>query len=706
MARSVIEYALTMVDLASPTVRKVAKETDSLTQSEKEERAAAEKATAAKESQKLALMGYAAAAIAAVTAGAALVKSVVDARNALLDASARTGVAADTVQALGLAFEGSGQSAQAAEGFLKGYTARLSAVSRGSKEADQAFADLGVSTRDLQGNLRSSDAILNDTIRALSAIEDPTKRATAATLALGEQGTMLLQALGNADSLESFSALTGTFGSQVGPRAATAAAEWQRATAALDVVLAGAADRVVEMSGGVEAMTGAIRGTATGVIFAVELLGWFAENVKAAIFPIRALAQAWSTLGAALVLVAEGDFSAAGRALETGVGDALDTVTSSIETMVLAPTRLADAMGVASDRADDFAAALDGINAATGGGGGGGPFNPITKDAEVATKAVEDTTEKVDELAAALDALASEGPGLLAGIQSGLQGILTDFERRIMQTGSQFASLMQGASAPLVQRGIRAGGEAIGGAVGGAGGAAVGALAGAGVAAVVPGLAALGQAEGGGDAVAEQAVGYLDDIAAGIGQLDELIVGIAKRLPGALLDVAVAILKGLPNILFALLVELPVAFMRGLFMWFRDVWEGIKAFFRGALNPLTKASGERTALGKVADALKEVFTLGQADTQTFNGSRDVGGLIPETGLYMLHAGETVVRGRNQGPNSGSTRAAGMMAGMGSGANVVINVNAPVADSNFAEYMGRELERLFGTGGLRSSTVLG
>jgi hypothetical protein len=42
----------------------------------------------------------------------------------------------------------------------------------------------------------------------------------------------------------------------------------------------------------------------------------------------------------------------------------------------------------------------------------------------------------------------------------------------------------------------------------------------------------------------------------------------------------------------------------------------------------------------------------------------------------------------------------------SGSSVVVNVTAPVADAAFAEFMGRELERLFGAGGLRTSTVIG
>jgi len=708
MAKSVIEYALKVSDQATPTLRKAAASTDTLTAAEARETTAAASSAAAKQTQRMALLGYAAAAAAAVGAGAALIKSVVDSRNAIADASARTGVAASTIQGLALAFEGSGQTAEASEAFLKGYTNRLATVVAGSKEAAEAFTDLGVATEKTGGGLRASDAILRDTVAALQSIEDPTQRAAEATRVLGRQGGQLLQALGNADSLDAFTGMADTFGTQSGPRAASAAAEWQRATAALSLVLAGSADRLVDMVGGVEGMTGAIKGAAMGVIYAVELFKFFADGVWAALIPIRALGTAWLTLGSAMVLAAEGDFMAAGRALKFGVGDAIDSVADSISDLVLTPTRLADALGTASDRTSEFAKSLGQINAAAAGGGGGGgaPIPKITEQTKEATAEVVKATDAVDELAAALDELAGSGGDWLGDIDTGLRGIVDDFSRRFSATGSQFAGLLQGDPSQLIGRGVGVASEGIGGMLGGAGGAALGAAMSGGITAAIAGLAALGAAEGGGDAVAEQAVGYLDQIAAGIGQLDELIVGIAERLPGALLDVAVAILKGLPNILFALLIELPIAFMRGLVMWFRDVWEGIKAFFRGALNPLTKKNGERTALGKVADTLKEAVTFGQANTQTFNGSRDVGGLIPETGLYLMHRNEQVVRAPGSGPTPGTTRAAAGAAGMGGGASVVVNVTAPVADAAFAEFMGRELERLFGAGGLRTSTVIG
>jgi len=706
MAKSVIEYALKVSDQATPTLRKAAASTDTLTAAEARETTAAASSAAAKQTQRMALLGYAAAAAAAVGAGAALIKSVVDSRNAIADASARTGVAASTIQGLALAFEGSGQTAEASEAFLKGYTNRLATVVAGSKEAAEAFTDLGVATEKTGGGLRASDAILRDTVAALQSIEDPTQRAAEATRVLGRQGGQLLQALGNADSLDAFTGMADTFGTQSGPRAASAAAEWQRATAALNLVLAGSADRLVDMGGGVEGMTGAIKGAAMGVIYAVELFKFFADGVWAALIPIRALGTAWLTLGSAMVLAAEGDFMAAGRALKFGVGDAIDSVADSISDLVLTPTRLADALGTASDRTSEFAKSLGQINAAAAGGGGGAPIPKITEQTKEATAEVVKATDAVDELAAALDELAGSGSDWLRDIETGLRGIVDDFSRRFSATGSQFAGLLQGNATAVVSRGVGAASEGIGGALGGAGGAALGAAMSGGISAAVSGLAALGAAEGGGDAVAEQAVGYLDQIAAGIGQLDELIVGIAERLPGALLDVAVAILKGLPNILFALLIELPIAFMRGLVMWFRDVWEGIKAFFRGALNPLTKKNGERTALGKVADTLKEAVTFGQANTQTFNGSRDVGGLIPETGLYLMHRNEQVVRAPGSGPTPGTTRAAAGAAGIGGGPTIMVNVTAPVADAAFAEFMGRELERLFGAGGLRTSTVIG
>lgn len=714
MPKSVIEYALKVSDQATPTLRKAAASTDTLTAAETRETTAAASSAAAKQAQRMALLGYAAAAAAAVGAGASLIKSVVDSRNAIADASARTGAAASTIQGLALAFEGSGQTAQASEAFLKGYTQRLATVAAGSKEAIEAFEDLGVATMDASGQLRSSDAILRDTVAALQGIENPTQRAAEATRVLGRQGTQLLQALGNADSLDAFTGMADTFGTQTGPKAAKAAAEWQRATAALNLVLSGSLDRLVDMSGGVEGMTTAIKGVATGIIYAVELVGFFADGVRAALYPIEALGEAWLTVGSALVLAAEGDFAAAGRAIKFGLGDVIETMTDGLTTLATSPARFVDAMDTASERADKFAGSLRDINAAAGGSGGGGgaPIPRLTEQTKKAAAEIEKTTDAVDELAAALDELAGSGGDWLGDIQGGLDGIVTDFSRRFTQTGNQIAGVMQGNPSQLMARGIGAASEGIGGALGGAGGAALGGAMSGGLTAIVSGLGAIMSAGGSGDKAAKQVVGYLDQIAEGVGQLDELIIGIVDRLPETIMRLAGALLKALPTLLATVFVKMPVHFAEGLAQWWRKAWQDIRDWFRGLFGKepegdgrITRADRQRAA--RATQATAEMMTGGSsAGGMSMSGSRDIGGLIPQTGMYLMHKDEQVVRAPGSGPTPGTTRAAASRSGMGNGASVVINVTAPVADSNFAEFMGLELERLFGTGGLRTSTVIG
>ena len=177
-----------------------------------------------------------------------------------------------------------------------------------------------------------------------------------------------------------------------------------------------------------------------------------------------------------------------------------------------------------------------------------------------------------------------------------------------------------------------------------------------------------------------------------------------------------ALITGLPKILTALLIKLPVHFAAGLVEWWRGVWDSIRAWFRDLFSIGNSGDG-RTTRAEAAQAEAQRAAMKSLEDQVRGGgigsggaaigSRDIGGLIPQTGLYMMHAGETVVRGPNQGPNTGTSGAAGRASGLGMmGATVNVNVSTPVADSNFAEYLGRELDRLFGPNGLRSANVFG
>gem|GEM_PF-6664704 len=690
MAGGIVKFTLQVQDEASGAIKEVAGEAKELDVEQKKVAQSA-KITRAE------IAGFATAAAGAAVAVAALVRDVVDARNALLDASTRTGVAATTLNGLKLAAEGSGLGFQAMEGVVAGFTNRLAAVAQGSKEAGEAFARLGVSVNDTEGNMRSSDAILRDTITAIQALPTETDRATAATLAFGRQGTKLLQALGTGE-LEDFVEVANKYGVNVGPGAAKASGDWQRAQAALNLALDGAKASIVESVGGIDGMTDAMLLLGEGVIFGAKMAVIWKDAMLAWLLPIRAIITGFQTLGGVIENVFSGNFRAA-RDIAVG---GLEDIAKSAKEAALTVWNTLPNIKKAVDEIGDFstdARALTSSRAAAPSG---------TVPAEVVEAAAAPAKEAVDEVAVALDELAANAYGILAPVEQGLRSIVRMFEAMAGRVGAMLGQAISGNVSGALQAGVMAASRGIGGAIGGAGGAALGGVVGAGIGGAIEGLSALGS-EGAGAMVGKISKS-INDIAAGFENLPDFIVRLAERLPSLLMNLVTTLLTNLPKMFTALLIKLPVHFAAGLVEWWRGVWQAIRDWFRDLFSFGSDGNGRTSDRERSQGQMVQAATgQGAPDLASMSRipGRAIGGLIPQTGLYMMHAGETVNRPASMGGNSGTTAAqsrGGMgLAGLG---GVTVNVSTPVADSNFADYLSRELERLFGTGGLRSSSVFG
>eukprot|EP00914_Ancora_sagittata_P020023 GHVO01039727.1.p1 GENE.GHVO01039727.1~~GHVO01039727.1.p1 ORF type:complete len:402 (-),score=38.68 GHVO01039727.1:538-1743(-) len=398
-----------------------------------------------------------------------------------------------------------------------------------------------------------------------------------------------------------------------------------------------------------------------------------------------------------------GEFSTAIELGKNGLQDMADMARDAADTVVDTPGRIMAAFS----EMGEFSAKNRGLGSGgDGDGDGGGKDDPI-----VSIVAPKVEKEKIDEVAKALDELSAGAFDLLFPIEQGLRSIEAAYLGMARRMGAQFGAILSGNVSGALRAGVEAAGRGIGSLIGGAGGGAVGGLVGAGIGGAMQGLGALGS-EGAG-AMVSKITKSIDAIASGIENLPDFIVRLAERLPDLLMTLVSAILVNLPKILTALLIKLPVHFAAGLVEWWRGVWDSIRAWFRDLFSIGNSGDG-RTTRAETAQAEAQRATMEslQSAGQLGNGaaaigSRDIGGLIPQTGLYMMHAGETVVRGPNQGPNTGTSGATGRASGLGMmGATVNVNVSTPVADSNFAEYLGRELDRLFGPNGLRSANVFG
>lgn len=116
-------------------------------------------------------------------AGAALVGLGVKAgENAdrLLDAADQTGVAVDKLQEYEFVATQAGVSSDFFQKANENLIKQMDGIQRGTGPAADALAELGVSTVDASGELRNAGDITEDAIKALAAIENPTKRAALA----------------------------------------------------------------------------------------------------------------------------------------------------------------------------------------------------------------------------------------------------------------------------------------------------------------------------------------------------------------------------------------------------------------------------------------------------------------------------------------------------------------------------------------------
>lgn len=179
-------------------------------------------------------------------------RSVVDNVNQLNDLNARTGLTTDSIQAVITAFEGSGQSAQAAEAFISRFPRLFADLASGASRASESAKRLGVNIRDSAGNIRSADEVLIDVTNALQNIDDPTERATEGFLLLGRQAGEFLQAFGATSNFENFLELSRIFGVETGPEASAAAARFQEQLAFLNLAFKGLQQRLVNSLGGVD----------------------------------------------------------------------------------------------------------------------------------------------------------------------------------------------------------------------------------------------------------------------------------------------------------------------------------------------------------------------------------------------------------------------------------------------------------------------
>ena len=300
------------------------------------------------------------AAGAALNALVAQTVAVVDEVNTLAGAS---GLSASTINGLRLAAEASGKALT--DLVPRDLSSRIQKAAGESKKLTKAYADLGVEVIDANGGLRDANAVYTDLVKKITAIDDPTQRAAAATATLGTAGQELISAFGGVEDFEKFVALGDEFGIKTGPEAAAAAGKWQVATANLGLAFETAGQRFLDAFGGAGAIAGFIDSVALGFVFLTEFVARFAEETF----------ERFQQLGKGLQKLFAGDVAGAIAEVEKAkdpldtLGDAFDDAFNKAqkfwELQQLGPKEGAEALGTYNPIVDKTTKAVDGLAKAT-----------------------------------------------------------------------------------------------------------------------------------------------------------------------------------------------------------------------------------------------------------------------------------------------------------------------------------------------------
>lgn len=124
----------------------------------------------------------------------------------ILTLSSQTGLATDSLQELSYMSDLVDVDVSTVAGSLKKLTKNMDSAKDGTGSAADAFASLGVSVTDANGNLRDNEDVFYDTIEALGKMENETERDATAMTIFGKSATDLNPLIeAGADKLKAFS---------------------------------------------------------------------------------------------------------------------------------------------------------------------------------------------------------------------------------------------------------------------------------------------------------------------------------------------------------------------------------------------------------------------------------------------------------------------------------------------------------------------
>lgn len=124
-----------------------------------------------------------------------IVGGTIAARDEIAKFSRATGIAVETMSAMGFAAERSGSSLEGFQKGAKGLLIQMQGVRDGMAESQRAFDQLGVTVLTESGNLRGFEDVFGDIAQALSEMSNETEKAAIAQRVFGRSGLALVPLL-------------------------------------------------------------------------------------------------------------------------------------------------------------------------------------------------------------------------------------------------------------------------------------------------------------------------------------------------------------------------------------------------------------------------------------------------------------------------------------------------------------------------------
>ena len=688
----------------------------------------------------------AAVGVAVLAAGKAAFdasRKVSDLVNELNDLSVRSGVSAKTIQGLRQALLSSGQSAEGLNEILGAISGQFAQLGTEGSAVEKKFQSFGVAVRDTNGDLRSNNDILLDSIKLLQGISDSSERSRASVALFGEAGAKLNQALAAGD-FEKFLLFTEKFGIDAGPQASRTAAHFQIVLSGLNTVLDGTLQKFVSVTGLQNVFIQGLIKLGGSIAFVGSLLESFSDQITFVIDKFVqivkiSIPQFISTLMGPLfssLLDITRILELFGIELEV-VNRLLGALTDITIKSIDPQSKLTNALQKAQEDANIYMNTMSSLDMAMQ------DVALSTETAKVEIQQMGDetvvTTEKIRTLIDVVNDLLDQfvsfdiakfvsdfAIGFAAIdkiINKSFDGSRIDLfantlRKKLLDTVS-LADVDIGGTGEIIieatkftrfeeflnkmKLGVA---EIFSIAIKGLGRSAT-KIAGA----LSKGLSA-------GAAVAVTAVLAVFKIASQLGQRGSTVAEIEKSVEEDIRARAKAIelgLQALPRILFNVLPPLFVEFAdRVVFGFFKSIAEFVgilKDFFRSIFTREGRQE-RREGRRERRDARGEEFRRRLEQLVNIAGFRSGGRFLPsarggikftgmqDQGLAMLHRGEFVVPETGQMP-----QAVQRTMGMGQG-GMTININAAVVESNAIDELVRQIERRFQTFGSSTSPLFG